>query len=311
MYEKLIKTTVTIVALTFITCLLTNAQPVLKRSAETLNEAMPARVVHLFNYWPDASVLSGPNRMLGNENRWIALVKKESIDWIKKVLNPAWLPETKDYLQDNLIMVRNEYDEFDVTRVQWTKNRYIIKVAQTASIITIKFTPIESTNVGETTEQKREFAKALCRQIVNSSGIRYGIRHVVDKKGKLVKRPINVAVKNLAAKICGYFFRAELTREFPDGVIGVAPTPEQEGIPWTPRDGNDVNARNLEDNPNWDKSWSSWGYWWRHVCWWNDGKSIGFFMLRKEAGAIGINYWDNFGSRWFEDRKSTRLNSSH
>ena len=298
MHGKLTNVAVTVM-LVCTTCGTINAQPVLKPSANSLNEAMPERVVHLFSYWPDAVVLSGPNRVSGDESPQLALVKKSSVEWIKKVLNPTWLP-MKEYLEENLIMTRDELGLFDVTRIRWIKNGYNVEVSQTAGIIAIKLTPVKSVDMGKTADQKREFAKELSRQIVNNTGMRYGLRYGLDDKGKPVKKPVKVTVKDLPAKICGYSFRPELVRQFPDGIAGVATTMEDEGIAWISRDGNDVEVENREDNPDWDSSLSSWGYWWRHVCWWHDGKSVGFFTLEKEADAVDLNYWDEFGSRWFE-----------
>src|SRR3989304_4468050 len=193
MRVKLNKVTVMMILIS-VSCISTNAQPVLKPNAKSLNEAMAERVVHLFSYWPDATVLSSPKRVSGDESSWIALVKSSSIEWVRKVLNPTWLPEENKYIEDNFIMIRNEFNEVDVTHVQWTKNGYNIKVSQTASIITIKFTPLQSKGMGETVEQKREFAKSLCRQIFTNTGMRYGIKYDVDEKGKHFKKPIKVPV---------------------------------------------------------------------------------------------------------------------
>jgi len=299
MHAKLTNVAVTVM-LVCIVCGTINAQPVLKPSANSLNQAMPGRVVHLFSYWPDAVVLSGPNRVSGDENPWIALVKSSSVEWVRKVLNPTWLPEEKKYIEDNLIMIRNEFDEFDVTRIRWIKNGYNLEVSQTAGIIAIKLTPLKSVDMGKTADQKREFAKELSRQIVNNTGMRYGLRYGLDDKGKPVKTPVKVPVKDLPAKICGYSFRPELVRQFPDGIAGEATTMEDEGIAWVSREGNDVEVEYREDNPDWHKSQYSWAYWWRHVCWWHDGKSIGFFTLKTEDESWSANYSDNFGTRLFE-----------
>ena len=298
MYGKLTNVAVTVMLVCTV-CGTINAETPVKRSAKSLNKALPERVVHLFS-WPDVSILSGPNRVSGDETRRIALVKTSSIEWIKKVLNPTWLPTGERYLEENLIMIRDEFGPFDATRVEWQKNNYVIQVSQTAGILAIKLTPLKSVDMGKTADQKRGFAKELCRQIVNSTGMRYGLRYGLDDKGKPVKKPVKVTVKDLPAKICGYSFRPELARQFPDSnMAGASPTPEEEGVPLTARNGSDIDAENRADNPNWDSSLSSWGYWWRHVCWWHDGKSVGFFTLKKESGAVSLDYWDTFGSRWF------------
>jgi len=257
-------------------------------------------VAHLLSYWPDVTVLSSPKRVSGNESRRIAGAKRSNVGWVRKVLEPTWLPEDKSYLGDNLIMIRNEFNEVDVTHAQWAKNGYNIEVSQTRSIIAIKFTPLQSKNMGETVGQKIEFTKALAHQILNKTGMRYGSQDSIDEKGTAVKKHVKVPVRNLHEKICSYSFRRELVSTFPDGIIGTAATMEDEGIPWTNQTGEAINAENREDNPNWDKTRSSWSYWFRHVCWVHDGKSIGFFTLKREADAIAIDYWGKLDTIAFE-----------
>ena len=171
MYEKLIK----IVGATILICLAcvtTNAELLLKRSAKSLNEALPVRVVHLYNYWPNEVDISNPNRVSGDENRHTDWAKRSSIDWIKKVVHSEWLPNKAEYLEENLIMIRNEFGEFDITHIQWTKNEYSIKISQTAGIIMIKLLPLANTDMGKTTEEKMQFTKELSSLIFNNTGMR-------------------------------------------------------------------------------------------------------------------------------------------
>lgn len=283
-------------------CRTINGFPILKVAAKSSKEALPSKVAHLLTYWPDKNVLLSDKRMKGDENKYVRSAKNGSILWIGKVLSPEWLPTEKEYLKNNLIMIRNEFGEFDVTRVEWTKKSFQVQVSQMAGIIAVKLTPLDQRNTGETVEQKIAFAKNLCGQIVNNNGMRRASRHSVDDKGKVVKKNVKVAVHDLSAKIRDYSFRTGLVRQFPDGIIGIAATKEDEGIRHGPRDSNDVDRENREDNPKWDKSPSSWGYWWRHVSWWHDGNSIAFFTLQTESGAWAANYWDNMGDSWFEGR---------
>lgn len=281
-------------------CGTSNGHPVLNGGAKSAKEALPAKVAHLLTHWPDESVLSSDKRMMGDENRHVRSAKDGSIGWIKKILNPEWLPSEKGYFENHLIMIRNEFGEFDVVRVEWTKNGYQLQVSQTAGITAIKLMPLDQREMGETVQQRIELAKKLCGQIMNDTGMRYGIHRVVSDKGKALTKSVKVSVKGLSAKICDYSFRPRLVREFPDAIVGVAATMEDEGLPRKRQDSADVAHELREDNPDWDKSASSWGYWWRHVSWWHDGKSIGFFTLTTEGGAWSANYRDNMGANWFE-----------
>jgi len=260
----------------------------LRRAANSINEAMPERVANLFK-WPDASVLAGPNRVRGDESRHIRYAKRNSLEWIRKVLSRGCLP-TEGYLEGNLIMIHDEFELFDVTRVEWEKNGYRVQVSQTAGVMAIKVTPLEAAKV-EGVEQKKAMAGRLCAQFISDTGIRYG---KVEKN-----RRTEVPVEGLTEKILEYSFHPELVREFPDGIIGVATTPDREGIPGTTAE-RKAEAERTGKKPEWDNSSASWGYWWRHVCWWHDGTSVGFFMLKADGGCWNANYWDTFGTTWFE-----------
>lgn len=264
---------------------------VLKVKAETAMKALPDRVAHLFQ-WPDQATLAGPQRVRGDENGHIAYAKENSIEWIAKVLAPAWLPEDKRWLEDRLIMLRDAFGECDVTRVAWEKNGYAIQVSQMAGIIAIKLTPLEAKN-HDTPEQKRAFAAELCSKVINSTGMRWG--------GEGQGPQARVPVKDLPKKILRYCFQPESVRQFTDGTVaGVCLEPSREQLEQRPRDREGMGAEHRADNPNWDESVISWGYWWRHVGWWCDGKSVGLFTLKTEAGTWKANYWDTMGSKWFE-----------
>ena len=273
------------------------ATAALGRSAETFGEALPRIVVSL-SEWPGEEVLFGRKRVAGDENRYAARAKNRSIEWIEKVLSPKWLPADTSVLADQLIMLRDEIGLLDVTRVQWERNGYSIQLSQTLGIIAVELRPLGSANMGTTTDERRRFAADLCAGVVRDTGMRYGPQ---DERG----RHVIVPVTDLAEKIRGYSFRPELMRQFPDGIAGVSPEPFQEGLPLT-RDGRDVDIENRVDNPEWDKSTSSWGYWWRHVCWWHDGRSVGFYTLKVEAGSWAGDFSEEHGESWFEGERRSQ-----
>jgi hypothetical protein len=269
-----------------------NPQMALKQNAVSLNDSIPSRVTYLFK-WPDETILSGPNRVSEKTSPLVASVKENCIEWIKRIVNPDWLPKEENYIKDRLIMIKNETDQLDVCRISWAFNDYNIQVSQTFSIMTIKLTPVKNSTVGETFDERISFVKALCRQIFNDTAFRWGTYD--PNRGGVNKVP----VKNISSKILDYSFRNNLTHRFPDGVVGEAVDKDTEGIK-SPRNGIETNAENKPDNSNWDKTASSWGYWWRHVCWMNDGKSIGFFLLKEENGAVKIDYNTTIDNSWFE-----------
>jgi len=272
-------------------CTTVEGQTVLKRSATTLQDALPGRGQLLFE-WPQPSVLLGSHRVHGDENACIARAKKHSIEWIKKFLNPKWLPEGRTWLEDNLIMLHNEAGPIDTTRVRWEKNGYEIQVSQTLCIIAVKLTPLETKDMGNKIDQKRIFAADLCSRIVNETGLRYGL----DEKNQ----PVMVTVTGLPDKIRKYSFQPEHTHQYANSAVaGVSPAMPMEKRP-TSRDGRDIDKENRVGNLNWDDSLSSWAYWWRHVCWWCDGKSVGIFALKEEAGAHVPSYSGTLDGFFFD-----------
>lgn len=76
------------------------------------------------------------------------------------------------------------------------------------------------------------------------------------------------------------------------------PIPKGEKI--LSRSGREIDIENRADNTNWDNSLSSWGYWWRHICWWNDGKSIGIYLLKHESESWLPEYNSTIDEYWFE-----------
>jgi len=280
-------------------CVTSKGNVVLRSDVNSAMEALPPKVVHLITYWPDPNVLASERHVKGDEDSYISMAKNRSVSWIKKVLSPGWLPTEKEYLKNNLIMIRNEFGKFDVTHVEWGKKGYKVQISQMAGIITIKLTPLFQQKIEETTYDKVKFAKDLCGKIVNDSGHRFALR-VEDNNGRIIKKTVKIPVHGLSQKICSYSFQNGLVHEFSDGIIGIPVSKNKDDLRQKNRNRNEIDDENIEDNPDWHKSASSWGYWWRHVSWFHDKESISFFILKTEGGAWNANYWDNFGKRWFE-----------
>lgn len=237
-------------------------------------------------HWPAPSVLNGPNRVDSDANE-VTWPKKQCLEWlIKRVLAPSWLPP-KDV---ELIFIRNEFDGRDTVRTAWERNEYIIQVSQTASVFAMKLTPLGNRNTGADSREKTQNAKLLCAQVFAKEGYRWG-------SGAGTK----VQIKGLSEKIASYSFRPELVRHLKDdkAVCGRPQTMNEAGVKQPQ---NDVEALRESDpnNPNWDKTASSYSYWFRMVNWWNDGKSIGFYFLKVEEGAWIPSYFGDIDKNFFK-----------
>ena len=66
--------------------------------------------------------------MAGNENKRTLRARRNSIEWVKKVLDPNWLPDDPNYFDNNLIMIQNEYGPIDATHIRWNRSDYILSL---------------------------------------------------------------------------------------------------------------------------------------------------------------------------------------
>jgi hypothetical protein len=112
--------------------------------------------------------------------------------------------------------------------------------------------------------------------------------------------PIKVPVENLAEKIALWSFADAKIQylEADDTVVGFAPEPPAELL--VERKTEEELRRELSPaNPNWHTTQRSYDYWFRKICWWNDGRSIGFYFLKVEEGPRTPNYAAGFDRGFF------------
>ena len=208
---------------------------------------------------------------------------KWSLQWIKKVINQEWLPED-GLSEESLILVRGEGNCPDVARATWQYHGYQIDVSQIQTNVVIRVVPPEGTNMGSTLPEKVTLVKEICARLFVNQSLRYGPSEVM------------VPVKDLASKICDYSFRPMNIRELSDGVIGLPLTRHQAGVQYS----TNSETADRPDNPLWSQTSGSWGYWWRHVCWWHDGNGVGFFFPKCEVGPFALDHF-TFGTlHWLE-----------
>lgn len=234
--------------------------------------------------WPDRSVLEGP-KIVNSDSNEVARPKMQCLRWLKKVIAPSWLPPE----DIKMFFIRSEFDERDVVRMAWQRNDYNIQVSQTGSIFTIKLTPIGNKNSGLNDSQKIEKTKQLCLKVFTDKGKRW------DNEGN------EVPVNDLSKKIVSYSFDTELIRHLKDdkSMFGRPKTKHEAGVK-SPQDDIEAIREKDPNNPNWDKTASSYRYWFRMVNWWNDGTSIGFYFLKVEEGSWIPSYWGNIDKQFFK-----------
>lgn len=261
--------------------------------AQSVREAVPLKAWRL-SIWPEQTTLSGSNRIkANNKERNVVTARKHASRWIKRVLAPACRPESEKEILKALILLHDEFDSFDTVRAQWIRDGCRIEVSQTLFVMTIKCTPLEERALGQNLSEKTSFARQCCMKLFNPNGQRSGL----DRN----KKPVIVPVKNINAFIAENSFRGDLTFEFGDGVVGLVPDITNSPDIVLSQRGKDRKAENSADNPKWQESLPSWGYWWRHVSCWDDGKSVVFFLLKNNAGPIQASYYYETSDvkKWF------------
>ncbi len=263
-----------------------NPDAPLDEKTDTLSAVFPPLVSYVAT-WPREDVLAGPGRVPIEEYQHAA---SHSLSWLEKVVSATMRPATSNAFRKALILLQGGAETPDVVRAQWIKDGYVFQVSQSLAVMTIRVVPPAGTDLGQTVKAKRQYAASLARRIFVDADTRAGL----DAQGK----PTRVTVKGLPQKIVAYSFRPAKTRELKDAVVGTAATMQDEGV-TRPNSGRGIDAENRAGNAKWDRSSSSWSYWWRHVSWWNDGKSVGFVVLKCNAEAIRVDYVSPTLNRWF------------
>jgi len=200
-------------------------------------------------------------------------------------LAPAWWPSEGS----RIFFIRKEFDGRDVVRMAWEVNRYRVEVSQTASIFALKLISLDGRGTGKDERAQFESARQLCLKLFHETGRRW------DNQGNALP------VRELPSKIASYSFRMELTRYLKEdsAVCGRPVTRAEAGI--QPAE-NDEEAAPERDggSQHWEESATSFGYWFRMVNWWNDGKSIGFYFLKVEEGAWIPSYCGDIDRGFFK-----------
>lgn len=254
-----------------------------------LKQVLPLAVQKLFT-WPSQSILKGEGRV-GGESAEILYPKKQCLLWLKKTFSPLWLPGD----EIDFIFIRDEFDGRDVVRASWERNGYSIQVSQTASIFTIKLTPVKNVGLGVDKRQKTDKTKKVCLDIFNDVGMRW----TLDEIGARTK----VEIKGFNKKIASYSFKPELSKHLKDDNSAWGrPKTKLEAKVKRPTDEDEYKKQIDPNYPDWENTEFAYNYWFRKINWFNDGKSMGFYFLKVEDGSWIPSYGANFDKTFFRVR---------
>lgn len=251
----------------------------------SIETVLPIPVLMLCD-WPKSSTLSG-NQSIDPEDKIALAPRKQSWDWIARVLHKSWVPPKNT----RMFFLRKEIDGRDVTRVTWSHGDYRLEVSQTASIFVIRVVSYIAKTMDGDVNRRFETSRQICRQIFNNEGKMW----YQDSSGA---RSF-IVVDELNEKIADFSFDVTKIKQAMNNkmIVGQAKSERDEGI--SPFHSSEENMGNVTPDI---KSSESWCYWFRNVGWLNDGQSVSFFFLKINGpGAWIPSYGGETDKDWFRE----------
>lgn len=248
---------------------------------DSLCETIPEIVQELFD-WPEGSELTRSNR-ISPDSKCVRLANERSKDWYEQVISPEWRPPG----EMELIYLAKEIMGADVVRVKYEVGDFEIQISQTSMVFTLLVIPQEDSSLGTNANDKIDFSRELARMIFNREGTRSTLQ--LEK----------VPVPDLNEKIIESSFSPDLVRTLSVDQSVFGRPIERPQVDEKSRYDVALNEQlDSKENDRWFESRFAWNYWFRNVYWWNDGKRVGFYFLKKEAGQLHMNYGSRPG--WFD-----------
>jgi len=229
---------------------------------KSLSESLPGIVGKLIT-WPEEL----PRVSLeGLQQADMRYARKESVRWITRVVDEAWLPSDVSTLEERLVLIPDEFDGVDTVRAEWARNGYRVRVAQTKTVISLLLTPENAEEGDKTPAQAKASARRLMAQVLRPHTEEFV---TTDNEDKNILPP-GTDTRDLALQRT---FGAAGFRQASDGVYGRLPTPPP-----------------LEYE----------SFWWANVHWLAIGQSVGYFTPKGTAGPWSANLREiETDRRWF------------
>ena len=238
---------------------------------EMSQKTLPA-TIHRMAQWPDASVLTG-DKAVAPSDISVAKAKEQAWGWIRKVVDAPWQP-----LQDtNMVFIKKEFGEWDMARVSWERNDYLVEVTQTATIFSMKFTPQSDAKPECDPDRQFDAAMRMCLVVFAHEGRVWE----PDDDGN----PIAVIVPNLNTKIKEVSF-SRVKQEWPTSSFVVKKNRNRTTVVGSARKGQGeqfARSARLRQVSGLDGSDGAGSYWFQNVSWWHDGVSCGFYFAKSDG----------------------------
>lgn len=234
-------------------------------------ETLPAAIRRMAQ-WPDASVLTGGNAVDPSDIS-VAKAKEQAWVWIRKVIDAPWQP-----LQDtNMVFIKKEFGDLDMARISWERNDYLVEVTQTASIFSMKLTPLSDAKPEYDPARQFDAAMRMCLVVF----AREGRVWEPDDDGN----PIAVIVPNLNTKINAVSF-SRVKQELPTSSFVVKKNRNRATVVGSAKKGQGEQfsrSARLRQVSGLDGSDGTGSYWFQNVNWWHDGVSCGFYFEKSDG----------------------------
>ena len=216
---------------------------------------MPGSVAKLVS-WPTAQQRAG--KVVQPDSSQGALrAKRESIGWIRKIVDPQWLPDNpEESLGSKLVLLEKAYSEVDTSHAEWEKEGYRFRVSQTSTVFYLDVTPTRGKSaVGDVAAQRKAFRELASKVIQDVTDARTADGTRVAVGGT---KPILMRVS----------FETARMRESTHGIVAQPAA---------------LDVKDTLDRRCWD-------FWWRRMGWCTDGQTLGLFTLKTEGGDWKANY---------------------
>lgn len=262
-----LRTALTIVVLFPVGCFSQESSSGKPIEVRKLKEYLPQRVNVLAESLDRVS-LAGQKNVADANDRYVRRAKEEALRWVFKTVRKDWLPPDPNVLRSNLVMLKDAVGPNDLAIVRWQKGDNAIAVAQTKTIILIQVRPTSESIRAETAKGARKLlARNTTLSVLNRE---VDVRVVEPTKSRMEKRIITPDLSEAS-------FEFADVQEYAEGIHGMCAGPRGD------RD-------------------RDFGYWWRRVSWWTDGRAINIYALKTEGGAWRANYGETIlDAKWFEE----------
>jgi len=234
---------------------------------EDPKELMPVECAKLLGDPPSQEEVKGD----GPTSVRVIRARKQFLTWLRLVIARSWLPDE----EPQMVVIRDEFDGMDVIRCHWETKVGVVRVAQTATLFSLKITPPAEPGMGRTVEELIESSERICRDVFKSTGERW------TGQGEIVKIP------DLSEKIAAHLFGSGIvftqSNQRPTFLLGRGKFAHELGVNLNVT-AEEATRMARPDNEDWYECAQAWRYWFRMILWWNDGKSLGFYFPKDQAG---------------------------